>query len=147
MSDRVDIIKVQPTASAVASHWREIAPLITDALAYCRQRFVLGEIRDKLERGRMSLWVFVRAGQIIGAVVTVNTDFSTLRLCTILLCGGEDIDAWADDGLRAIERQALAEGCRQVEIVGRPGWRRKCAGYEHAGDWLVKDLARVQEAA
>ena len=135
------MITVLPVpAQSVARRWQQVAPMLDAALPYAQGRFTLQGIYDDLEDGSKDLWAFYRGAEIIGAVVTVYTDFPALKLCTVLLCGGNDIDEWKDQGLDAIERAALRDGCSQIEIVGRPGWRRKCASYDHAGDWLVKNL-------
>lgn len=134
-------IHIAPLDSSVVGHfWPAAAPLIAAALSWSRDRWTLDSIKADLDSGDKRLWVVFRGKEMISAYVTVNTDFPEARVCTILACGGTDAASWVEQVLTGVESAAIAEGCTQVEIIGRPGWRRLCAGYDHAGDWLVKNL-------
>lgn len=125
----------------IAALWPHVFGFVTEALKYGQGRFTVESIRERLGAGRARLWVVQRDRDTIAAVVTVNSDFPAKRVCTILLCGGADLDEWMGDTLHKVEAAARAEGCAQNEIIGRPGWERKCPGYDKAGVWLVKELS------
>ncbi len=127
--------------AAVPALWPRVEGYLSDALKYNRDRFTLEDIRDGLMSERMRLWIISQDEDLVCAFVSVITSFPAQRVCTILLCGGRDADSWVGSGLGSIEEYARGEGCGQVEIIGRPGWRRKCAAYDHAGEWLVKELS------
>jgi hypothetical protein len=137
MAAAQEIVSVSP--HAVQHYWPEVRGMLKRAdLA---QRFTLDKIEDDLIAGDKRLWVVLSGERAVAAVVTVITSFPTQRVCTILLCGGEDVDSWVNQVLGRVEEYARWEDCGQVEIIGRPGWRRKCAAYDHAGEWLVKELS------
>lgn len=116
--------------------------MIAEALPYAKGRWTLAGIESDLADGGKRLWGVFHGPKLICAIVTVNTDFPAARVCTILVCGGRDVDSWVAMALGKIEAAARADGCGQVEIIGRPGWERKCRGYDKAGVWLVKELSR-----
>ncbi len=129
-------------AGLIDGFWPKVAPWVAAALPWARGRWTLESIHDDLTGDFKRLWCVFRDNQVISAVVTVNTDFPAVRVSTILLCGGADADSWVPLILRNIEAAARAEGCGQVEIIGRPGWRKLCPEYDLAGVWLVKELNR-----
>jgi hypothetical protein len=111
-------------------------------------------IRRAMERGRMGrfadverdvlaanayLWLAVEQDVVLAAAVTQVTEDADGRLCTILACGGS---GWARWGglIEGLESYARAEGCRRIEIAGRPGWRRRLPGWRLVKIVIRKDL-------
>lgn len=140
---RDEPLHIAPLDASVVGHfWGAAAPLIAAALPYARGRWTLESLKADLDSGEKRLWVVFRDREMVSAYVTVNTDFPEMRVCTILACGGTDADSWVAPVLQGVETAAIAEGCAQVEIIGRPGWHRKCPDYELAGTWLVKEMSR-----
>jgi hypothetical protein len=135
-----EVVAISP--HSVLPYWPEVSGLLGAALRHGRSRFTLDRVQDDLIAGKKRLWVVMQGETLVSAVVTCITDFPAKRVCTILLCGGEDADAWVAKVLSAVEEYAAWEECGQVEIIGRPGWQRKCPDYELAGTWLVKELSR-----
>lgn len=121
--------------------WPVAAPLLGKALPGLRGRWTIEEIEADCRAGDKRLWVVLMGAELVCAVVTVIISFSTQKVCNILLCGGEDLDAWVAKVLDAMDEYAAWEGCGQIEIIGRTGWAKKCPGYEMAGVWLVKELS------
>lgn len=138
IADPVAVVPID--ATVLPQFWSAAEPMIAAALPYARNRWTVPGIKADLESGDKRLWGVFSDCRLICAIVTVNTDFETVRVCTILICGGAGVDTWVNAALDEIEAAASADGCAQVEIIGRPGWRRKCAGYDHAGEWLVKEI-------
>lgn len=136
----MEVVAISP--HAVRHYWPEASGLIRAALSHGRGRFTLGGIHDDLIAGAKRLWIVLAGETVTAAVVTCITDFPAKRACTILLCGGEDVDSWVAEVCRTVEEYAHWEDCAEVEIIGRPGWQRKCPDYEMAGVWLVKELSR-----
>jgi hypothetical protein len=134
-----EVVSVSP--HAVQHYWPEASGLLRAALHHGRGRFALASIEEDLIAGRKRLWVVLSGERLVSAVVTCVTNFPAKRVCTLLLCGGEDADSWVAKVLNAVEEYAQWEDCAEVEIIGRPGWQRKCHDYEMAGVWLVKELS------
>lgn len=134
-----EVVSVSP--HAVPHYWPEVSGLIHTALYHGRCRFTLDGVEEDLISGKKRLWAVMQGERLVAAVVTCITDFPAKRVCTILLCGGEDVDSWVAKVLSTIEEYAHWEECGQVEIIGRPGWQRKCPDYDQAGVWLVKELS------
>lgn len=127
----------------VTAFWPEVVPHLDLAITAGRRRFTLESIRADLIAGKKLLWVAQRHGRVIASIVTVMADFPAQRVCTILLCGGGDLNAWLDQALDRIEHFAEMNQA-EVDVVGRIGWHRALArrGYAHAGAWLVKETSR-----
>jgi hypothetical protein len=135
----VNVISITP--HMVQHYWPHVKGMLSEALEHGRGRFTLDGIEDDLIAGKKRLWAVLGPEHVVAAVVTCVTDFPAKRVCTILLCGGEDVDSWVSRVLAAIEEYARWEECGQVEIIGRAGWERKCPSFERAGVWLVKELS------
>lgn len=136
----MNVISVSPPS--VEHYWREASPMVAEAIRLGRCRFSLDGIEDDLIAGKKRLWVVLSGETMVAAVVSCVTDFPEKRVCTMLLCGGRDVDSWVARVTKAIEEYAQWEACAEVEIIGRPGWGRKCPDYEMAGTWLVKELSQ-----
>ncbi len=127
--------------SDLGAWWPQAAPFIDEAIPYLRGRSNIADIEQDCHEGNKRLWVVLSDGKLVAAVVSVIIQFSTLKVCNILLCGGSDADSWVPKVLNSMDEYAAWEGCGQLEIIGRKGWERKCPGYQMAGVWLVKELS------
>lgn len=97
-----------------------------------------------LVAGESQLWVqYSDAGEHIGTAVTRIIDYECLRVCVIEHCFGLSGQAEAYfSSIEEIERWAAYNGCQEVRIIGRKGWRRALAdqGYEHRYEVIGKRL-------
>ncbi len=138
----MNAVEIVPLDSSVTeAFWPKAGPMIEKALPYAKNRWTLESIRTDLQTGSKWLWIAFQGREAIACFVTCFSSFPAAEVCTILICGGKDVDSWVAMVLKNIENAARENGCSQVEIIGRPGWHRKCPDYDLAGLWLVKELS------
>jgi hypothetical protein len=136
MSVSVELSCVDPVQ--VPNIWPHVAHVIRRAM----ERGGLGRFED-VERDVLSanafLWLAIESGSVLAAAVTQVTQAKDHRLCTIVACGGHD---WKKFGglIAGLETYARVEGCRRMEIAGRPGWLRRLPGYKLAKIVIRKEL-------
>jgi hypothetical protein len=136
MSALVELSCVDP--KQIPNVWPHVAHVIRRAM----ERGGLGRFED-VERDVLSvnayLWLAIESGSVLAAAVTQVTQAKDHRLCTIVACGGHD---WKKFGrlIAGLETYARAEGCRRMEIAGRPGWLRRLPDYRLAKIVIRKEL-------
>jgi len=136
MSASAELAWVQP--ADVARIWPHVAHLIAGAMA----RGGMGRFED-VERDVLGnnayLWLAIDGSAVLAAAVTKVTAEQDHRLCTIVACGGDDWRRWGAL-IEGLERYARAEGCKRIEICGRPGWLKRLPGYRLAKIVIRKEL-------
>lgn len=97
--------------------------------------YTFRDVVDYLLSGRVHLWSDTKA-----AVVTCIHELPQGKSCTIWLAGG-DLDQCLDIETKIVE-YAREQGCKVVEIHGRPGWSRvlKERGYRAPKVTLCKRI-------
>ena len=104
--------------------WQGCLPLLMRLRDRDENRRTPEEWRELIECGQRQLWVAITGGRIVALALTSIELGRNLRRLVIRGVAGEDMESWLGPGLHAIEAWARAEGCNDVEINGRPGWRR-----------------------
>jgi hypothetical protein len=136
MSASVELSCVDP--KQVASIWPHVGHLIRRAMERGRMgRFE--DVETDVLGSNAYLWLAIDSGSVLAAAVTKVTAENGERLCTIVACGGHD---WKKFGglIAGLETYARAEGCRRMEIAGRPGWLRRLPDYRLAKIVIRKEL-------
>jgi hypothetical protein len=84
-------------------------------------------VYENLIAGQSLLWIAID-GHIAAAAVTELTTAHGRKICTIVACGGDQMQNWLHliDGL---EEYARREGCAATRIIGRRGWLRRLPAY------------------
>lgn len=131
----VDIYCVPPERTVEI--WPAVAPLIRSALSKTLTDFDIVS-RDILD-GRMLLWLGWDGMRVYGAAVTQVTQSNGKRFCTIVACGGEELNRWRYL-IGRLEQYAKDEDCRSVVIMGREGWERVYPEYRRVSVTLEKEL-------
>lgn len=123
----------------VAPAWSRIGHIIEQAL----KRGGMGDaaaVYADVIAGRSLLWMALEGEQIQNAAaVTDLTEANGKKICTIVGCGGEPREAWF--GLLGdLEEYARREGCAEMRIIGRVGWKRLLPDYQERAIILTKGL-------
>ena len=126
---------VQP--GEVNAFWPRVAPLIERGLDYAGGCFGPDDVRLSLIERRRQLWI--DWPDIRCALVTEPIDYPLKRILHVFLVAGRLPRDWRDLW-RGIERWAVAQGCADVEIRGRPGWIRRLPDYRAAMVFMRKEL-------
>jgi hypothetical protein len=125
----------------VAKIWPHVADLIRRAM----QRGRMGRFTDveaDVLGGNAYLWLAIDGGSVLATAVTKVTAEADERLCTIVACAGQGDNDWPRFGalIEGLEEYARAEGCRALEICGRPGWSRRLKDYRLVKVVIRKDI-------
>jgi hypothetical protein len=113
------------------AHVRLVWPKVSDLIKKAMLRADLGSfgvVETAVLCGNNLLWLAWDDNEIAAAVVTEIGLTDRRKVCSIVACGGRDLDRWL--GLISeIEAYAKAEGCSATRIMGRNGWERKLPAY------------------
>ena len=118
-------------ASHVGEVWDEAEPYISQVcdLTYGRANPI--DILDRCLRGVGHLWVAYEEDgkKIIGAAITRETSYPDIKLLTVEQLAGERFDEWINLIHQSFEDWAKHLGCAGMELIGRPGWKKRLAPY------------------
>ena len=115
--------------------WDEVAPLIKKALDR-GSNYTLQDIHLGLCISDMQLWTWV-SEKIDAAMVTSIQSRDDETWCLLLTMGGKNMDEWKDC-LPIVEKWAKDNGCTELRIYGRSGWKK--LGFEIEYTKLVRKL-------
>jgi len=120
--------------------WPLVAPILERALPHMSSKFSLDDIRQATILEHMQLWVGGK-DKIDSAMVTEIINTPQSRSCVMIVGAGEGVDDWLPT-CEEIHEWAEGEGCRFIEIAGRPGWVKlmKPYGYEYSYTVIKKEL-------
>lgn len=120
----------------------KLFPLVSDLIKRAATHNDLDDYRgieQRLLSGEFFLWLACDGDEIFAAAVTRLELTNNVKFCTIVACGGRDIEKWCDL-ISDLEAFARAEGCRSTRIYGRKGWERQLNGYKPIATILEKEL-------
>ena len=115
--------------------WDEVKPLIKRALDG-GSNYTLQDIRLGLCTSDMQLWTWV-GEKIEAALVTAIQSRDDETWCLLLALGGKNMDQWMEC-LPIVEGWAKGNGCTELRIYGRSGWKK--LGFEIEYTKLVRKL-------
>lgn len=102
--------------------WKEIAPILKKAVDRSDE-YSLHDVLDAILRRDMQLWIAVEDGEIKSAGVTMLQNYPQKRTCLLLFVAGEHFEKWYHL-LEDIKKWADLNGCKDIEFIGRPGWKK-----------------------
>lgn len=112
--------------------WNTYRPLIQRALDRGSE-YSIDEIYSGLLKEEMQLWTWGTDA----ALVTTIQNKGDKRWCLLLAMGGSKMDEWKPY-LQVVEDWAFANGCQELQIYGRLGWKRLGFKLEYAK--LVREI-------
>jgi hypothetical protein len=113
--------------------WPTVAPMLQKALAR-QQELELDDVKQLCMNQSMQLWYVPDSH----ALVTQIQNHPRLRVCMIVLCGGEGLHQ-RGPVMQALESYARAMQCLELRIQGRRGWAR-VLGFEPIATLMRKKL-------
>lgn len=123
----------------VRKYWPQAQPWIAEAVKTSRGKFSVDWFHDRLVLGEMHLWI-LQADDVFGVVVTQVYDYPANRCCLIRIATGHHVEDAIPGGIRQIEDWARSQGCSAMELIARPGWKRKLTDYDMTHVVLEKHL-------
>lgn len=123
----------------VSEVWPSVAPWIRTAIE--RGRLASFDVIERDVRdGRSFLWLVWDGNEVMAAAVTELSLDGEDKICTIVACGGHDMERWGFL-IGELEQFAMKEGCKAMRIYGRQGWKRLLPEYRTQSVVLEKELA------
>ena len=121
--------------------WDLIMPIMVAACVRSRGKFTAGDIMKAIALQDMQLWLATDGPEICALAVTELVNYPQRRVCRVLIVTGEDRERWIGYS-ETISAWAKASGCRGIEALARPGWRRtmEALGWQMTHIFLEKDL-------
>lgn len=127
------------TSDRIDTFWGDVAPLIEEALVYFDDRVGIEDIYKSLKTRNNQLWLILRSGEILTAVITEITIYPKKKVLNIAYLAGLDFRSW-HDGLEILKDFARSHGCSSIEIRGRRGWERLLKDFRVLNVTQVLDL-------
>jgi hypothetical protein len=118
--------------------WPIAAPFIKTAM-------LRGDLSDyatlesNVRNGNALLWLAWDGVEVSAAAVTTLDVANGKKFCTIVACGGRDLERWGFL-IGDLEKFAKDEGCSSCVIMGRKGWARILPDYHLKAIVLEKGL-------
>lgn len=114
----------------IPTQWPKVEGWVSAALDH-GVGYLSEDIKRELMLRAMLLWLVTDGAELRGCVVTTLWSQPRVKVCQIVLCGGENIADW-HHLIAEIETYAREHGCDQVREKGRRGWKKLAArhGYE-----------------
>lgn len=98
-------------------------PLVEDYFARVEQDdFSLEELRELAISRKAQLWLFCDGMQVIGAMLTEIIVFPRKKVLRPIIADGAKGLRCAKATRDVVFEWAKAQGCVEVEVIGRPGW-------------------------
>lgn len=104
--------------------WPFIMPYLASALRHDNGEMSLEGVAAALIQGPMMAWLVIDNHEMQGVVTTHIIDYDCKRTLEIVhfACAASR-EEWVPL-FETLERWAAANGCFDIELIGRPGWRR-----------------------
>lgn len=102
-------------------------------------------LRYSIEIGDLQLWLVVKDGFIYMTFLTMFYEYPTQKNLQVVWGMGDQLEKFISVALSGLETFAYKNNCKQIEIIGRDGWKKPLLpfGYVKTQTTFVKDL--VQE--
>ena len=118
--------------------WVTIEPMIEKALKRGLGEWAAADIRAALLNRDMQLFAAYRDSKIQAVMVTQILSYPQMKVCDLVLCGGEGLGFWKDN-ISDVEAWASQQGCRMARLFGRRGWI-KALNWQEAYTVIYKEL-------
>lgn len=126
-------------SSLIEEGWHAIGPWIDDAAKRSRGKYSGDDIKEALIAGECQLWMW-DTPTAFGLLVTQIVRYPKNTCCWIRMATGRNSDEWANESVKTIEAWAREQGCNAMELIARPGWKKKLDGYAETHVYLEKSL-------
>ena len=99
--------------------------------SWTRGRSTVDDILKFLFTGQMQLWVVLGDKEIYGQIITEIKQYPQCKMLVIQYAAmtPNHMDAIEDLMQKYAEDYAVKAGCKGIEFVGRPGWKKHAERY------------------
>ena len=120
-----EILCEHVTLNALDGVWHLVEPMLKEAVNWSEITAKMEGIDDiflKLKGGKYALWLCLRDGQVLAAIVLGVTEHSRCLVVDIHYGGGLEMKHWIGPFCETIVDKSRNAGCRFIRINGRKGW-------------------------
>lgn len=140
-----EILCEHVTLNALDGVWHLVEPMLKEAVKAVEIQAKMEGIDDiflKLKNNKYALWLCLRDGQILAAIVLGVTEHSRCLVVDIHYGGGLELEHWIKPFYETIEDKARSAECRFIRVCGRDGWARplKKLGFAKAYTAFMKEI-------
>jgi hypothetical protein len=139
----VDRIKLSVLDSTVAVNgWDIITPYLEKVFEYSAGRLDLADTLETIKSGMAEVLLVwdPTINRVFAVIVAEARHYPQRKVYSLGLCGGEDLNLWAERIWPALQHVAREKGYDQIEIVGRRGWARFIPGAKEIATFYAMDL-------
>tara|TARA_Y100000361_G_C11053588_1_gene286634 strand:+ start:111 stop:524 length:414 start_codon:yes stop_codon:yes gene_type:complete len=105
-------------------YWDEASVRIKEAIELSNGRHTLETTFNCIKSKQMSLWGVIYGDILLSVFVTQVTIYPNKKVLSILFCGGEAVIKYIKEIETFFKKQAITNGCKGLEIIGRKGWSK-----------------------
>ena len=130
--------------------WGLVEKDIKSALAYSGQLTDSDFVYETAKEGKFQIWVLWDKNQkktvdkYFGVVVTEIIKRKFGKVCHIYIATGRQRTKW-QHLVNRVEEFAKEEGCKMMELIARPGWKRVYNNYGYKQTHVVLEKQIKQE--
>ena len=111
--------------------------------AWTKGRTKVDDIVAFLYSGRMQLWAFYtqteQVIELVGHMITEIREYPRCKMLVLQYCAGEPhyMQHIEDQMYDTLERYAKDAGCKGIEFIGRPGWKRSAVAHGYTSQSVI----------
>ncbi len=122
--------------------WPVLKGYLEKAIKRTEGRTTIEDIEMLVKRGSMMLMVVWEPEEnIVHAAIGCEAyAYPRQMVMGLSICGGAGVESWGKRLWPAVLQIARERGFTQVEVSGRPGWKKYLAGIREVGRTYVIDL-------
>jgi len=102
--------------------WGDLAPMLEEPCRMSNGRHTPDSTRQAVKDGKYDVFIAMVGNVLRSVCITTISHYPASKWLTIILCGGEKMLEWLQDGKAVLEDFARLNGCVAIEVFGRPGW-------------------------
>jgi hypothetical protein len=116
--------------TTLKSNWQEISKFFS---LIKQDKFTMDDVLMLALARRVQVWVVKKKGVDIAALLTEIVDYPQKRVVRIIFGAGKEADNWMHLIRDVVIPWGKSQGCRAIQIDGRPGWKRVIRRHFPAG--------------
>lgn len=109
--------------------WDRASSILTKAAKTTHGRYEIEDIRARIDSGHYVLWVVMDGEEVIVALITCVVEYPQRNAMNIEFMAGERMWEWLAMVMETLIRYSRANGCKHVELRGRPAWTKVLKKY------------------
>ena len=118
---------------SLSAEWERCKGYIEPALEHAGNGYTIDDVWDAIDGEYAAFFPFEKS-----AIVVEIVKYPRAKSCRIWLAGGNMNELIEAE--KKVSTWAKSQGCNEMEIIGRHGWKRKLKDYKAVATVLTKDL-------